>query len=147
MDFFFDMLRVEKATKAKPKPKPKSSSMPRSTSTSAPTRSTSAPASPTSTTAPPSNLRPDLPPRKPIGEKFKETARAAGESLKRAKRKAADGSKRACAPIASEADGEADSVAGAMVTLRTAFRVGKILRRCDAVSVVAFTFGASEKSS
>lgn len=54
---------------------------------------------------------------------------------------------RACAPIASEADGEADSVAGAMVTLRTAFRVGKILRRCDAVSVVAFTFGASEKSS
>jgi len=54
---------------------------------------------------------------------------------------------RACAPIASEADGEADSVAGAMVTLRTAFRVGKILRRCDAVSVVAFRFGASEKSS
>ena len=53
---------------------------------------------------------------------------------------------RACAPIASEADGEADSVAGAMVTLRTAFRVGKILRRCDAVSVVAFQpFGASEK--
>ena len=53
---------------------------------------------------------------------------------------------RACAPIASEADGEADSVAGAMVTLRTAFRVGKILRRCDAVSVVAFQpFGSSEK--
>ena len=51
---------------------------------------------------------------------------------------------RACAPIASEADGEADSVAGAMVTLRTAFRVGKILRRCDAVSVVAFRFGSSE---
>lgn len=48
---------------------------------------------------------------------------------------------RACAPIASEADGEADSVAGAMVTLRAAFRVGKILRRCDAVSVVAFRFG------
>ena len=51
---------------------------------------------------------------------------------------------RACAPIASEADGEADSVAGAMVTLRAAFRVGKILRRCDAVSVVAFRFGSSE---
>ena len=50
---------------------------------------------------------------------------------------------RACAPIASEADGEADSVAGAMVTLRAAFRVGKILRRCDAVSVVAFRFGSS----
>lgn len=102
MDFFFDMLRVEKATKAKPKPKPKSSSMPRSTGTSG-SASNSAPASPRSQSAPPSNLRPDLPPRKPIGEKFKETARAAGESLKRAKRKAADGSKRACAPIAASA--------------------------------------------
>ena len=45
---------------------------------------------------------------------------------------------RACAPIASEADGEADSVAGAMMALRTIFRVGKILRRCDAVSTTAF---------
>ena len=45
---------------------------------------------------------------------------------------------RACAPIASEADGEADSVAGAMMALRTIFRVGKILRQCDAVSTTAF---------
>ena len=53
---------------------------------------------------------------------------------------------RACAPIASEADGEANSVAGAMMALRTFFRVGKILRRCDAVSATAFVWGAAKKS-
>ena len=47
---------------------------------------------------------------------------------------------RACAPIASEADGEVNSVTDAMVALRTKFRVGKILRRCDATSASAFLF-------
>jgi len=53
---------------------------------------------------------------------------------------------RACAPIASEADGEANSVTGAMVRLRTKFRVGKILRRCDATSASAFLFQSTGTS-
>ena len=54
---------------------------------------------------------------------------------------------RACAPIASEADGEANSVTGAMVQLRTKFRVGKILRRCDATSASAFRFQSKGTSN
>ena len=54
---------------------------------------------------------------------------------------------RACAPIASEADGEANSVTGAMVQLRTKFRVGKILRRCDATSASAFLFQSKGTSN
>ena len=50
---------------------------------------------------------------------------------------------RACAPIASEADGEVNSVTDAMVALRMKFRVGKILRRCDATSASAFLFRPS----
>jgi len=54
---------------------------------------------------------------------------------------------RACAPIASEADGEVNSVTGAMVQLRTKFRVGKILRRCDATSASAFLFQSKGTSN
>jgi hypothetical protein len=40
---------------------------------------------------------------------------------------------RPCAPIATEADDESHSVTSALIRLRTEFRVGKILRRCDRV--------------
>ena len=105
MDFLFDLWRTERATEGKKtKAKPKSSSMTRSSSTSR-----SAPAPPTTSTS--ITTVPNLPPRKPVGEKLRENVRAAGDALRQAKQKAADGSKRACAPIAAGA--------------KSAFRVGR----------------------
>ena len=115
MDFLFDLWRTERATEGKKtKAKPKSSSMTRSSSTSrsapaSPPRSQSAPAPPTRSTS--NTTVPNLPPRKPMGEKLRENVRAAGDALRQAKQKAADGSKRACAPIAAGA--------------KSAFRVGR----------------------
>lgn len=55
---------------------------------------------------------------------------------------------RPCAPIASEADGEKNSVTQAMVALRTEFRVGKILRQCDKVKTsLSFGVGYAQTAS